>query len=126
MKRALIIVAIAVASTVCLLIWYGDRILAGRYTVGRYTYSLIGKEPVSEKVILEGIPLALEHNRMNPKDWTAAPAPRSNAGSELGSSDGKPSSSLIILSNQINGTRLFVRVEAASSNSLNYHLYRPK
>ena len=128
MKHVLIIVIVAFLSMICLMIWYGNRFVTDRHTVGRYTYSPVKNESpmMSEKIILEGIPLALEHSRMNPKDWTVSPASRLQPARNLPLTNGKPVSTLIILTNQLDRTQLYVRVELASSNALNYHLYRPK
>ena len=128
MKLALSLTALVlVGATVFWL--YGDRLIASRFTVAKYTYVLPASDTgaITEGTVLAGLDMALQRSAIDPRVWAAAPPAQWKPPGALLQTNGKLPSILILLSNKVDQSQLYLRVEpAAITNALQYHLYRPK
>lgn len=111
-------------------VWlYGDRLIASRFTVAKYTYVLPanGTGAVTEGTVLAGLDMALQRNAMDPSVWVPAPAAQWEPPGALLQTNGRLPSILILLSNRLDRSQLYLRVEpVATTKALQYHIYRPK
>jgi hypothetical protein len=128
MKLALSLTALVLLGAT--VVWlYGDRLIASRFTVAKYTYVLPadGHGAITEGTVLTGLNLALQANTMDPSAWAPAPAAQWEPPGALLQTSGRMPSILIPLSNRVDRSHLYLRVEpGATTNALQYHIYRPK
>jgi hypothetical protein len=106
----------------------GDRLIASRFTVARYTYMPANSpREITEEIIVAGMRASLQRAEMNPNTWAVAPVSEWQPPDALMRTNAGLPSILIILSNRTDGTRLYARVESADvTNGIQYHLYHPK
>lgn len=108
-----------------LAIFFGDRLISSRHTVGKFTYPIPATDqPVAANVVWSGVQTALQNCGMDSQPWTVSPSSRWQASDNLPRTN--QGSVLIILSNRIDRTELYGRVAFISTNALEYHIYRPK
>src|SRR5262245_6166695 len=111
-------------------VWlYGDRFIASRFIVAKYMYVLpaSGTGTITEGTVLKGLDIALQRNAMDPAIWAPAPAAQWEPPGALLQTNGRLPSILILLSNRLDRSQLYLRVEpAATTNALHYHIYRSK
>jgi hypothetical protein len=109
--------------------WYGGRLLTSRHTVARYTYRdpLITSSSPTSEVIRWGLTEAMAHSNIDPSLWVAMPGWDQTVLSGTTQVTGSFEPVLIILSNRNDGAILYARVEPTlETNTLQYHIYRPK
>ncbi len=98
---------------------YGSRVLAGKFTVARYTYRFEEMPPAaSSEVARRGLTEAMEHAGLSSNSWEVM-SPNSQ---EVGVDSGQ-----FILSNRVTKAWLYARAEPVpQTNVFNYHIYRHK
>lgn len=112
-----------------LLMMFGDQMIKRRHTIGGYAHELTNGNyrPITNAVIWSGLQLALQENGMDRNHWALSPRSRWHPAIEPWQLGNELKPIVILLSNQTDGTEIYVRVELlGSSNILSYDLYRPK
>lgn len=118
-----------VLGAIGLAVWYGDRLLINRHTIGKYTYALPSGDSsvISGDVIWNGMQLALQRYVKNPNTWVLSPNSEWQPSTAISGTGERRTTGLIILSNHLEKSELYVRVKSVTvSKALEYHVYRPK
>lgn len=123
--RLLLSIAVVVVVIAGLALVFGNRLIVDRHTVGKFTIPVpTTNDPIPGNLVWGGLQSALQNSGMDPLPWAVSPSsqwqeaeglPRTNQGSVR-----------IILSNRVDGSKLYARVALVSSNALEYDIYRPK
>jgi hypothetical protein len=122
MNRTLKVLAILVAVG-GLFIWGAEYAIHRSHAVGKYQHKLMARETaeVADDTIMEGMQLALQDFGLDWREWKVADDSSWQPTNTTGIHVGNLSNLVVLMINQVDGNRLYVRVHYSSrSNSLEY------